>query len=466
MPCLAIILLANALVSSISELTDALRRADTNATFAFTATVTGVIADYQEIAIQDGTGRCIVSKRSVRDIPLALGDTVRIRGRIAPSDRDGPTTHCDALTVIAQGPCEPPLDVSLRQFNAGACDARRIRVGGTVLDAFRDERDSDWVYLVLSDDSDIAYAAFKSRPPERCDPKALVGCGIRAVGLAHPREGGARHHTGRMILIDGAAAIDVLRRPSWWTRRKVLSAFAILGAALALALAWVRALRIAAERRSQELVGEKVAHAQAESRVGERTRLAIELHDAISQNITGIALQVNAALRLADGDAAKTRHLLTLASTSLLSCRQELRNCLWDLRNQALDAPDMDEAIRQTLRPHLGDARLFVRFNVSRDKLSDDAAYAALRIIRELVSNAIRHGRATEIRIAGVALEGGRLMFSVRDNGSGFDPDRVPGSAQGHFGLQGIRERLRRLQGTLEVRSSPKHGTKATVSLT
>lgn len=465
MPCLAIILLANALVSSVSELTDALRRADTNATFALTATVTGVIADYQEIAIQDETGRCIVSKRPVCDIPLALGDTVRVRGRIAPSDRDDLIAHCDALTVIAQGPCEPPIDVSLRQFNAGACDARRIRVGGTVLEAFRDERDSDWIYLVLSDDSDIAYAAFKSRPPERCDPKALVGCDIRAVGLAHPSEGGARHHTGRMILIDGAAAIETLRRPSWWTRRKVLSAFAILGAALALALAWVRALRTVAERRSQELVREKVAHAHAESRIGERTRLAVELHDSVSQNITGIALQINAALRLADSDAAKMKHLLSLASMSLLSCRQELRNCLWDLRNLALDAPDMDEAIRQTLRPHLGDTRLFVRFNVSRDKLSDDAAYAALRIIRELVSNAIRHGRATEIRIAGVALEGGRLMFSVRDNGGGFDPDRVPGSAQGHFGLQGIRERLRRLHGTLAIRSSASTGTKATVTL-
>ncbi len=154
---------------------------------------------------------------------------------------------------------------------------------------------------------------------------------------------------------------------------------------------------------------------------------------------------------------------LTIAAKALKSCRDELRNCLWDLRSQALEEHELTTAILRTLQPHINDSRLAVRFNVPRTLLSDNLTHALLRIIRELVINATRHGAATSIRVAG-SLEGSRLQCSVTDNGCGFNPEDPPGVLQGHFGLQGIRERVKQLGGTFELASSPGAGTRATVT--
>ena len=124
----------------------------------------------------------------------------------------------------------------------------------------------------------------------------------------------------------------------------------------------------------------------------------------------------------------------------------------------------MNEAIRLTLRPTIGKADLHVRFNVPRARFTDNTAHAILRIIRELAANAVRHGKATEIRVAG-GIDNAILMFSVRDNGCGFDPDACPGILDGHFGLQGVRERVASLEGDIRFESAPGEGTRVSVSV-
>ena len=99
-----------------------------------------------------------------------------------------------------------------------------------------------------------------------------------------------------------------------------------------------------------------------------------------------------------------------------------------------------------------------------RDDVADRSVHAALSITRELVANAIHHGYAKSIAIAG-ALDNGMLRFSVSDDGSGFDTERVAGSRDGHFGLTGIRERVHKLNGTFRIDSTPGRGTKASVAL-
>ena len=124
----------------------------------------------------------------------------------------------------------------------------------------------------------------------------------------------------------------------------------------------------------------------------------------------------------------------------------------------------METAIRQTLEPHVANVKLSVRFNVPRERISDSSAHAILRIIRELTLNAIRHGKATSVWVAG-SIEAETLKFSVRDNGIGFDPANCPGDEQGHYGLLGIRERVNTFEGTLRIESEPGKGTKATICL-
>ena len=267
------------------------------------------------------------------------------------------------------------------------------------------------------------------------------------------------------VVVRRPSDVTVLSRPSWWTPPRLaavagLLAFVLLGSLVGNAL-----LKRLAEQRGQELAKTAIAKAESDLKVDERTRLAVELHDTISQNLTGISLAIQAADRFSQSAPEGMRASLKLAASSLDSCRRELKNCLWDLRNNTLDETDMDKAIRQTLEPHIGTAKLHVRFSLPRERFTDKTAHAILCILRELATNAVRHGQATHIRIAG-SLEDNTLRISVRDDGCGFDPANCPGMDAGHFGLQGVRERVNNLEGTLEIDSSPDKGTKVTIILT
>ena len=248
-----------------------------------------------------------------------------------------------------------------------------------------------------------------------------------------------------------AADIQVLSRPPWWTPLRLFVVILVLVTVLAAILFWNLLLKRKSEQRGRELYEEKIDHALAEQKVEERTRLAVELHDSVSQTLTGVALQL-------DGGEVET------AKTMLASCRGELRRCLWDLRSRTFEEKDMTEAVTRTIAPHLNGCSATVRFNVPRERLSESLTHAILRIIRELVVNAIRHGQAKHVRIAG-EMHDSTVSFSVADDGRGFDPNAAPGPEQGHFGLLGIRERIEDFNGNLNIASTPEHGAKFTVTL-
>ena len=123
----------------------------------------------------------------------------------------------------------------------------------------------------------------------------------------------------------------------------------------------------------------------------------------------------------------------------------------------------MNAAIQLALSQIVSKTALNVRFAVPRVRLSDKTTHTILRIIRELATNAVRHGHASAIKIAG-SIDGEKLRFSVIDNGTGFDPDHAAGVGEGHFGLEGIRERVDRLDGEVDISSSHGRGTKVTVA--
>ena len=269
---------------------------------------------------------------------------------------------------------------------------------------------------------------------------------------------------GFRIVVHDADGLRVISRPSWWTAIRLWTFILTLCAGLVAIFIWNLALHRAAARKGQELLHEQIGRLGAQMKTEERTRLAVELHDSLAQNLTGISLEIDTAGRVADEDPAALKEHLGIAARTLKSCRDELRNCLWDLRNNALEARTMDEAIRQTLAPHVLGIELTVRFNLSRERLSDNTAHTILTVIRELALNAIRHGKATKIQVAGID-DNGTLAFSVRDNGSGFDPQTAPGVLQGHYGLLGIQERIEAFEGEFRIDSAPGAGTKANIRI-
>ena len=262
---------------------------------------------------------------------------------------------------------------------------------------------------------------------------------------------------------DGRIDIVMLTNPPWWAHTELLVIIGVLFSVVVVVGIWNRSLNIIARRRACRLAQEEIAHARTKLKVEERTELAVEIHDAVSQSLTGIALQLDAAIATGRSDPERTVHILSTASQMLSSCRHELRCCLWDLRSRTFEEHDLTEAISRSIAPHLNEVNAHVRFNVPRKHLSESTTHDIIKIVRELTVNAIRHGQAKHIHIAG-EMHDNRIRFSVADDGCGFDKETAPGPHEGHFGLQGIKERVRKYGGVIDLTSST-DGTKVSVTM-
>ena len=297
-----------------------------------------------------------------------------------------------------------------------------------------------------------------------------LGCRIEATGVClletndYDAQTDMPHISGLTLVLRGRGDISVVSHPPWLTSGRFLVILSAMAGVLVLFLVWNASLRVLVERRGRELARKQVETTHAKLKTIERTRLATELHDSVVQNLTGAALEIRAAQAALPGADEDPSPHLDIALKTINASRAELRNCIWDLRSQALDKNDIDEAVRITLQPHLGEARLQVRFDVPRRTIPDNDFHNILCIVRELVVNAVRHGRATTLRIAG-AIDGGRLRFSVEDDGCGFDPATRPGMEQGHFGLEGVMERVKALGGTADIASAPGRGTRVAIDV-
>ena len=265
-----------------------------------------------------------------------------------------------------------------------------------------------------------------------------------------------------LLVVNAPDDILVIARPTWWTTEKFVVVIAILFVSLVGCFACIYALRMLANRQGRALFRAQIAHVGAQLRVTERTRLATELHDSLSQCLSGIACQINVARLTASDD--ETQKLLATTERMLQSSRTELTRCIGDLRSNMLEEPDFNAAIAKNLNMLSLPAEIHVAFAIPRRKVNDSTAHSILCIVRELVTNAVRHGRARNVEVTG-GLDDRHLEFSVTDNGCGFDTNHYSGISEGHFGLEGIRDRVNRLGGTFEIASSPQNGTVARVSI-
>ena len=334
-----------------------------------------------------------------------------------------------------------------------ALQGRRVRISGYVAEFGETQQRRETIPLSIA--GHLLEVDFSSVPEAAA--KIAAGCRVRVTGTCvlatenWAAISGDTQLNGIRLVMDHPDDLVVVSRPPWWTPSRLGMVVAALVLALAAILFWNRELRKLSEKRGRELFHERSASALAELKTAERTRLAADIHDSISQILTGAAMQL---------DAGETN----AAKRILASCRRELRACLWDLRNHALDADNFADAVHETIAPHLGGRAAAIDMDMRSEKMSEALRHAALCIIREATVNAIRHGRAETIEIVG-KLDGRRLSFSVTDDGRGFDPAGIRGSKDGHFGILGIRERAKAFNGSVEIKSAPGKGTTVSVVL-
>ena len=291
----------------------------------------------------------------------------------------------------------------------------------------------------------------------------VTGTCVISAGIWHPSVSFPHIEDTPMVVLRHKDDMRIIADPPWWTPLRLMIVIGLLLILMAAILLWAIALKFVAERRGRQLLKTEIGKAEESLRVEERTRLAVELHDSIAQNLTGAAFQIEAA-KDATGEDSESATYLSCAEQILKSCRTELRRCIWDLRSNALEEPDINKAILSTIHPVTDGADVHVHFNVPRSRMSDTTAHAILRIIRELTANAVRHGRANRINIAGDFIDG-QLHFTVSDNGCGFNPESCPDASTGHFGLDGIRERIDKFNGAISIDSSAGEGTRVEIRI-
>jgi signal transduction histidine kinase/ligand-binding sensor domain-containing protein len=199
--------------------------------------------------------------------------------------------------------------------------------------------------------------------------------------------------------------------------------------------------------------------------LGERTRIAREIHDTLAQGYVGISVQLEVLaelLRVSKVEAAAKQ--LNLTRGYVREGLADARQSIWALRSQDSGETTLPVKLRRMVEVE-ENGGLEARFSIfgAYRPLPPDTEREILRVVQEAIHNVRKHAAATHLDVqleygpSGIALE-------VRDDGRGFAPDEA--RAPGHYGLTGMRERAAAVGGSLEVTSQPGAGTTVRLRMT
>jgi signal transduction histidine kinase/ligand-binding sensor domain-containing protein len=198
----------------------------------------------------------------------------------------------------------------------------------------------------------------------------------------------------------------------------------------------------------------------------ERTRVAREMHDTVIQGCSTVSVLLEASDSL-QGDQHAATELTGLARRQIQNTIREARQAILDLRQTSTDEENLVDGLRQITedasREFAQNVGLVITGNPP--SLARSCAYQLLMVTREALHNALIHAHATRVEVQ-LKHDVRTITIFVKDNGRGLPPELASGSEIGHFGLQGMRERMMHLGGSLEIESRPSSGTVVTVRVT
>lgn len=198
----------------------------------------------------------------------------------------------------------------------------------------------------------------------------------------------------------------------------------------------------------------------------ERLRLARELHDDTIQSVIALKQRVQLAQKVVKTQSGKQalRELETLSEQTI----ENLRRMTRALRPIYLEDLGLVTALEMLARETSQNSGIRVEFEKAGEeqRLSREVELALYRIAQEALNNVVRHSQAKHADLR-IAFGQGNVELEVRDNGVGFDVPKSPTdfTAEGHFGLLGIRERAELIGARLEVESARGRGTRLRVKV-
>jgi signal transduction histidine kinase len=204
--------------------------------------------------------------------------------------------------------------------------------------------------------------------------------------------------------------------------------------------------------------------AEQQAILQERSRLARDLHDSVTQSLYSATLFAEGSRRLIDqGDLGQARGKLSDLSQITQQALKEMRLMVYELRSPALRS----EGLARAIQLRLESVELRAGVNATLDaslsgEIPEWIEEALYRIALEALNNSLKHAFAQNIGIVIRNRDGG-IWMQVRDDGNGFNPALQ--DHPGGMGMNTMRDRAERLKGSLEIHTSPGEGTEVEVKI-
>jgi len=215
--------------------------------------------------------------------------------------------------------------------------------------------------------------------------------------------------------------------------------------------------RLQGEIEQRKKVEDALAEKAAESAVAaERTRLARDLHDAVTQTLFSASLIAEVLPDMWDMDVAEARKTTEELRQLTRGALAEMRTLLLELRPAALTQTRLPDLIKQLCEALIGRSRLPIQLKISGDgNLPPDVQIAFYRIAQESLNNVIKYARASNVNVK-LSVSSASVHYVITDDGIGFDPSQIKPTS---LGMRIMRERAEGIGADLHVQSAPGSGT-------
>ncbi len=205
--------------------------------------------------------------------------------------------------------------------------------------------------------------------------------------------------------------------------------------------------------------------AQFNAVLAERNRIAREIHDTLAQGFVAVSVQLEVVARMLSISVESAEEQLKRARTLVQDGLSEARRSIWQLRSQGPQNDDLASQLSKMASQVTSETPVKVQFEVlgTYRPLPRNVENELLSIGQEAVRNVVRHADAKHVKID-LRFEPKKLRMTIADDGCGFSGKPVASGPNGHFGLQGMRERAEQIGADLTVTSAPGQGTRVSVA--
>lgn len=423
---------------------------------------------------------------------VQIGDEVQVCGIVWPQPVS-PAFRACSIEKIKKASLPAPVRVELENQIDASCNYDLIDMDAELIEVGKQFSGADGVSqqtLLCRASGHLFEAVF---PPgtvlgKHLKPQAKV----RLVGICSVIR---NRNISRYLHVDGFSLklrsiddITVLAKAPWWTSQRLVWLLSILLTTMTLFIVWVSLLQRTVENQT-DIIRDNVKRASV---MNERQRIARELHDNLIQGLVAMEVRLSGCIRKMELNRNKIRNRLekTAGPTILLQpaieeltqcsaeerealndlwhmmgrCSEESRSSILYLRSGLAGRISLCSTLQEVLEPMADESGISLQIKQEGpvQVFTQEIERNLMLTTKEAVTNAIQHSGTDRMEVT-LCYSEETLQIEIQDFGCGFDTRKI--QKKDHFGLAGMKERIKQLGGSVQITSAAGDGTKVIISL-